>query len=271
MSNPISRPEPQSLSGSPGSSRHKRGAAEVIAEEVRLQIVRGDLRSGSRLPTERDLARHFDVSGPTVREAVRILATMGLVDVRHGSGTYIAENTEEHIGRSLATFLELEDVGIEEILAVRLGLREQIARGSIGRATEKELAAVEAAEAEFDISNVTMLERCESMLKYLASFSSLAHNPLLRMLDNFLNGLVIEFEKVVYSDEPPEFWSEWTDSVRANHIRIIAAIRARDETAAIAAVRDGHAQARRRLMQEPRIARLRMSDPEIIDSLAARL
>ncbi len=56
---------------------------------MRTLIERGELRPGDRLPAERDLATHIGVSRPTVRAGLRALAAMGVVQSRHGSGTFI--------------------------------------------------------------------------------------------------------------------------------------------------------------------------------------
>lgn len=61
----------------------------AIARQIAQQIRDGALASGAQLPAERDLARQFQVSRTTVREAMIALETMGLIDVRTGDGTYV--------------------------------------------------------------------------------------------------------------------------------------------------------------------------------------
>ena len=67
--------------------------ADQIARAIKRDILKGSLRRGSKLPTERALAERFGVSGATIREAIRSLSTLGLVDVRHGSGAYVTADT----------------------------------------------------------------------------------------------------------------------------------------------------------------------------------
>ena len=67
------------------------GSTEQVVSYVRGLIERGQLRRGDRLPAERDLATHIGVSRPTVRAGLRALAAMGVVQSRHGSGTYIPD------------------------------------------------------------------------------------------------------------------------------------------------------------------------------------
>ncbi len=64
---------------------------EQIAEQIEKRILNGELRSGDRLPTERDLAEQFHASRTAVREAMKILAQKGLVEMRPGRGTIVID------------------------------------------------------------------------------------------------------------------------------------------------------------------------------------
>jgi DNA-binding FadR family transcriptional regulator len=61
-----------------------------VADQMRGLIERGELAPGSRLPAERDLAQKFGVSRPTIREALIVLEVEGFIDIRMGSGIYVA-------------------------------------------------------------------------------------------------------------------------------------------------------------------------------------
>lgn len=66
---------------------------DVVVGKVETMIVDGILKDGIRLPSERDMAEAFGISRPKLREALQMLEDRGLVHVRHGDGTYIAELT----------------------------------------------------------------------------------------------------------------------------------------------------------------------------------
>ena len=66
---------------------------DTVVGKVETMIVDGVLKSGARLPSEREMADAFGVSRPKLREALQTLEARGLVHVRHGDGTYIAELT----------------------------------------------------------------------------------------------------------------------------------------------------------------------------------
>jgi GntR family transcriptional regulator len=65
--------------------------ARRLAEDVRSRIMSGEYAPGERLPSEAELVRHYEVSRVTVRTALRTLEAQGLVDVRHGSGSFVSD------------------------------------------------------------------------------------------------------------------------------------------------------------------------------------
>jgi DNA-binding transcriptional regulator YhcF (GntR family) len=71
------------------STEKPAAAAEQVVNHVRGLIENGNLRSGDRLPAERELARELGVSRPSVRSGLKTLAAMGVVQIRQGAGTFI--------------------------------------------------------------------------------------------------------------------------------------------------------------------------------------
>ncbi|MEX5623926.1 GntR family transcriptional regulator, partial [Pseudomonas syringae] len=67
----------------------KRSLVELAVERMRERIVMGDWKVGQRLPTEPELALQLGISRNTVREAMRVLAFSGLVEIRQGDGSYL--------------------------------------------------------------------------------------------------------------------------------------------------------------------------------------
>jgi DNA-binding GntR family transcriptional regulator len=61
-----------------------------VAEDIAARIVSGELTSGTRLRSERDLAEHYGVAYGTVRRAMKVLRERGLVKSIHGRGTFVA-------------------------------------------------------------------------------------------------------------------------------------------------------------------------------------
>ncbi|MFF5262079.1 FadR/GntR family transcriptional regulator [Actinomadura viridis] len=113
-------------------------ADEVIAR-LRRQITSGAWPVGSRIPTEPELVERLGVARNTVREAVRALAHNGLLDIRQGSGTYVAATSE------LAGVMRRRFAGAErrDVIEVRGALEVTAAGLAAGRRTEEDLRRLE--------------------------------------------------------------------------------------------------------------------------------
>lgn len=108
-----------------------------VAHEIEEAIRAGRHAPGSRLPAERDLAEHFGVSRPTVREAMIALEIRELVEVRHGSGVYVTEMLPA--GEASAPEL---DVGAFELVEARLMFEGEAAALAATVMSGEELARI---------------------------------------------------------------------------------------------------------------------------------
>src|SRR5882757_10713146 len=122
--------------------------ADQILAELRDKILRGDLPHGARFPAVRDLAEQYGVSTATVREAVRALDAMGLVSVRHGSGSFVTVRTETLIAVSMASAIQLEGSPATDVMEILGVLNSHAAAIAVPSATDEEIATLrEAAES----------------------------------------------------------------------------------------------------------------------------
>ncbi|MFI1068897.1 FadR/GntR family transcriptional regulator [Streptomyces puniciscabiei] len=113
-------------------------------EEIKAMIAEGRLEPGQRLPTERDLAARLGISRSSMREAIRALTVMGVLEARHGSGIYV---TALEAGDLLETFGVVADLSrgprLVELLEVRRILESTATALAAARITDGQLAAVE--------------------------------------------------------------------------------------------------------------------------------
>lgn len=125
-------------------------AAELIADAVRAQIARGELRPGSPLPNETELMSHFGVARPTVREGLRILEAERLVQVVRGArgGARVREPDIRAASGHCALLLQLQGATIADVYEVRLMLEPTAARLAAERAPADAARALEAVIAE---------------------------------------------------------------------------------------------------------------------------
>lgn len=112
----------------------QRKAAELIADELRELIVCGG-KAGDYLLAERLLIERFEVSRPTLREALRVLESEGLVEIRRGvrGGAVVREPAIEDLARHFGIFLQLRNVTYEDTFVVRTIVEPAAARMSAER------------------------------------------------------------------------------------------------------------------------------------------
>ena len=104
--------------------------AELVAGTLRRMVVDGQLKDGDFLPNEAELMAHFGVSRPTLREAVRVLESERLVEVRRGSrtGARVRVPGPEIVARPAGLLLELSGATIADVMVARAGIEPMAAR-----------------------------------------------------------------------------------------------------------------------------------------------
>src|SRR5882762_11686555 len=100
----------------PAVKLYRGRVADQIVEDLRNQILSGELADGARLPSERELAARYDVSAPTIREAVRVLTAMGLLSTRNGSRTTVTASGDTLLALSIASVVEFEKMSAIDVL-----------------------------------------------------------------------------------------------------------------------------------------------------------
>src|SRR5919108_336556 len=116
---------------------------EEIVRQVKQMIAEGRLKSGDRLPPERDLAEMFVVSRTSVREALRALESLGLLEIRAGEGTFVREVSVESLIEPLALVMASQREAIAELFEARRLLEPGIAALAASRATPEEVSEME--------------------------------------------------------------------------------------------------------------------------------
>ena len=112
-----------------------------VAETITEMIAQQQFRPGDRLPNELELAEELHVGRTTLREALRILATRGLVEVRRGVGTFVTRSQSIHDDFDVLK-IQNTRVNIKDLYEMRLMFEPQAAYYACLRATDEELAAI---------------------------------------------------------------------------------------------------------------------------------
>jgi GntR family transcriptional repressor for pyruvate dehydrogenase complex len=126
-------------------------AVETAFQGLRQMIATGRLQAGQRFPIESELCAELGVSRSSLREAVRMLAALGLVEVRQGSGTYVSALRAADIVRSLSLTVGLLPLeGLLEIYALRRVLEGHAAAQAAARRSDALVVAMEALLVELE-------------------------------------------------------------------------------------------------------------------------
>src|SRR6185312_11962673 len=119
--------------------------AELVAGTLRRMVVDGQLKDGDFLPNEAELMAHFGVSRPTLREAVRVLESERLVEVRRGSrtGARVRVPGPEIVARPAGLLLELSGATIADLMVARSGIEPMAVRLLAESASQEALDELE--------------------------------------------------------------------------------------------------------------------------------
>jgi len=101
-----------------------------VRDQLEAAIERGDYAPGDRLPSERELVELLGVSRVSVREAIRSLEALGVVDVQHGRGCFVATSRSDHYASSFGHWLSVHSDEVFELLKVRGALDELAAEAA---------------------------------------------------------------------------------------------------------------------------------------------
>lgn len=124
---------------------HRNSLSDEIVEQIIDLISRGVLKPGDRLPSEKELCLRFGVGRTTIREALRSLAVMRILDGRVGEGTFVSTDNRKYLEKALQWGLLIDRKSVNDLVETRLMLESQTAYAAAARATEENLQEIEEA------------------------------------------------------------------------------------------------------------------------------
>ena len=205
-----------------------------LALSIRQQILSGELTPGDRLPTEPELSTTYQVSRNTAREALRILASQGLVTTKRGmtGGTFVAHPTTGHVSSSLETGLSLLAAAAALPLPMIAEVRELLEVPAAGlaaiRRTDEELAVLRRCVIEPEsLDDASLFEHHR---RFHIIVLRAAHNPVLELVTEPLFSVLQD--RVFRESVAPLVWRQ----VSEQHRGILEHLEAGDEAGARAAM-----------------------------------
>jgi DNA-binding FadR family transcriptional regulator len=215
---------------------------EPVAQGVARRILEGEYVPGPRLPTESEMQMAWGVSRSVVREAMKMLASQGLVRIEQGRGTFVNDLPDAPLSTQLELTLRrsaphhedgaesLEDWA--HLLDVRRVLEVAVAERAAEQASADDLAAMEAAIAAMHEKPDEPTGYIDADLAFHRALAAATGNPLWSALLNSLNDLLRRYREAGFRGAGSAL------SAARQHEEILQAVRAGDAVAAAAAMRE---------------------------------
>lgn len=216
----------------------RQSISNQIAEQIQLSITDGTLKVDDKLPTEEELARQFNVSRPTIREALKHLAAKSLIRSRRGpaGGTFVTapsmEDLSEYLKSSVALMVSLGGFDLSDIAEARHELELVCVRLAVERRTDAELDRM-AEEIRLQKNEaLTDEDFCSSDIRFHRALVDATHSPVLQFqMVSVIEALQPVENLVIFRFRKRE------KSIR-QHEKILRAIRAQDSVKAVKAINE---------------------------------
>ncbi len=219
------------------TGRKRRSSHAHVVAELGSAIVSGRIPEGSLLPNDAELSLRFGVSRTVLRETMKTLAAKRLVEPKAKVGTRVLEKSSwnffdpDVLGWRCDAGLDPEF--INHLADIRLALEPAAAAAAARHASSEDIVSLYTIAAQFDNVNHTPESIAKVDLEFHLAVARISGNPFMRSASGLIEAaLAISFQLSSPASSP-----ETISEIASNHLRIVHAIAARDENAAIKAMR----------------------------------
>lgn len=209
----------------------KKRLSEQTAEDI-LDMITIEKRylPGDKLPNENDLSAELKISRTTLREAIRILITHKVLEIKRGKGTYVTYNSNLNENFNLDQVINAK-VDLKDLMEIRLIFEPEIAYYTAKRATDKEIEKI----LHYGELNESRIINCEDRVEeeqmFHNSISKATHNEFINKLMPIINKAI--YKGVILSKEK----SKINDNTLVDHRAIMVYLKARDAEGARTAMK----------------------------------
>ncbi len=204
---------------------HRTSVSDDIVAQLTDLIARNVLKPGDRLPPERELCKQFGVGRSSLREALRSLSVMGILDGRVGEGTFVCDNSQ-YLERALQWGFRLDGKKLQDLSETRLMLESQNVFLAAERATETDLETIAEALAGMEGALQDWERFLENDLRFHLLIAKATHNSILYSLLETTRNHLQEWIKGSLSE--PSLAGPRAELSLWEHHKILAALRQRD-------------------------------------------
>ncbi len=180
---------------------------QEVLEKIREYIVKHHLQDGDRLPSERELAEQLDAGRSSIREALRAIELLGLIETRHGEGTFLRSYQPYYSVEILSTFILQETRSQNEVLQVKFFLEKEVLSTLSGKLTDEMDQRIRQ-----QISEIPNEQLHTYVFSELIAF---VENRLLKKIWHLLDGFS---RPVLTREQDPAFYEQLLDLLKANRL-----------------------------------------------------
>ncbi len=211
--------------------------SEEIVTIIQKQIMSGDIAPGAKLPTERELAESFKVNRTTLREALRRLENLELLDIRHGDGVYAKDFLQSSNLDLIKSAFAMDEHNetFFNVLEVRRIVVPEMAALAAQRRTTENLAELEQVISRQDMSIL------EQDIKVNQLIARATRNPVYTIMQNFFYQINREYTSLYFKNK------DMIERTRNFHHRLFNAIKNRDASEARRIMLEGMVHSEERL------------------------
>jgi GntR family transcriptional repressor for pyruvate dehydrogenase complex len=200
------------------------GITELVVERIKELLARGELRAGSRLPPERELAEMLNISRPSLRTALKALSVMGIIRAKPGAGTYIAESLPEVFTEPMHFMTLINNTSVEELFEARRIIEAGLAELAAERASADDIQLLNKELGEMRAT----IDDPENFLKHDVRFHQVmahaANNKLMSGVMDTIAQLLFHIRRQTVAqasdlDEAIEWHQKIVDAIRKHEPR----------------------------------------------------
>jgi len=173
--------------------------------QLKKRLMAGDWKTGEKIPSENELCRSFGVSRVTVRAAIQQLEILGLVETKHGGGTFVRDNSSMNAMNDLHSLMQINKY--QDIITV-LEFRKIIEKGTIGlavsRVTDKDIEVLEETYAALRTSTDDPEAFAKADYAFHYRIAQIARNPIIAkvydVIDEILSSAMVDIVRLLGSE-----------------------------------------------------------------------
>ncbi|MER6500426.1 FadR/GntR family transcriptional regulator [Streptomyces sp. NPDC001455] len=201
---------------------------ELVLQSIEQRVFAGELKAGDRLPPERELAPVLGVSRSALREALRVLETIGVLVAQPGrgpdAGARIVRNPDDALGRLLRLHFALGSYGLHDVLEARVALERSSFEAAARHATKEDLDEAEGLVERMREPGIEVAEFNDLDTRFHVHIARSSGNELTSTLTSAVRESVRPL--ILRALERTEDWPATAAALDAEHAELLGLLRA---------------------------------------------